>query len=1292
MRKLWQIRISRPTIPIKILILDCIMIRLTIFSLFLLLLSLNLRIAAQPESQDALYRYIENPALNAEGQTLAHVPIIPYSGVAEALEGNTAYSHWYQSLDGPWKFKWSNTPEERTRGFESADFSGESWDDIQVPGTWQMQGHGYNVYRNIPLEFGPYDPPRVPRHMNPTGTYIRYFELPPSWSGRRILLNFEGVQSAHWVWINGRYAGFGKDSMTSNEYDITDFLKPGRNKVAVMVVRWSDGSYLEDIDAWRFSGIYRSVYLTARSEVYLRDLFITTALDQAYRDARLQLRCHIQVAEGLSAEGYSIRATLFDRTGQSAAVLEQPINRKNPMKGDGLTLSRNIADPLKWSAEKPNLYNLLVEWLGPDGAVLETVKQQVGFRQYEIKHGVILVNGVPVKLKGVNRHEHHPRTGRTVSRDDIVEDMILMKRLNVNAIRNSHYPNTPLFYELANEFGFYVCDEVNNECHYGENIIPHQPGWDNAFLHRTERMFQRDKNHPCIMMWSTGNECGYGPVHHLMADYLRREDPTRFIYHQGNEPNGDAPYADICGIRYPSPERLRVVADTSRRPVVMGEYMHSMGNSLGQFDEYWETIYSADNLQGGFTWDWVDQGLYSDLFNTPDRSAYNHQAVLMGRPVLVPGKTGQGLQCSGVDDWIEVYAHPVFNRASTGLTAEAWVFPRGYYGENSVLSKSGQFELTQDHRDSLRFSIHTGQWQVVAAFLPRDWNFNWHHVAGVYDGANIRIVVDGVVLAEKPAGGHLSRSRHPVCIGKNHLRHDEQFPGFLSNLIYDEVRLSHRALKLNELGYQRSEPPLNSGLVLWLPLDERQHNGSFLSYGATPTGSGTMDGCINADRSMQPEAWQLKKSHQPVRVRALSLEEGRFRIENRHHFTDLNQLECRWSLWEDDRIAHQDILDLQLAPGEAADIRIPYAATTDVASHTSVRMVVSFHQRNESPWAEAGYEVAFDEFEWPWKAGSSSAPQKAPGAVHVAEGHETIHIRAGESEYQIDRSSGMLTGIRFRGKDLIYSAPALNVWRTPINNETSTWGVAEAEYWYKYGLDSLVHRLRYLRTEESASGQTRIFCGILSTSHNHPDIGFVQDFTYRFFADGELALEHRISCQTEPPPFSYEKFPLEFIQKLGLQMRLAAGFDAMHWFGRGPFENYPDRKSAARLGRYRVPVDSIEMPYILPQDFGNLCDVRWAAVTRPDGIGLALFSVDRPMNLSLDPYANLEQSWYPFQLRRSANPRLNFDVSVTGVGGTPVSVRHQYRTFPSEYHYTIRIRPVELPHDDLFQLFKSNPF
>lgn len=529
---------------------------------------------------------------------------------ATRVNGGRGDSPYVKQLNGDWKFRWSANPEDRPTDFYRAGYDDSDWGTIPVPSNWQTQGHGQPIYVN---EVYPFDknPPFIAGHNgNPVGSYRTKFTVPEKWKGRTVEICFDGVESAMYVWCNGEKVGYSQGSRTPARYDLSKHLTNGENELAVEVYRWSDGSYLEDQDFWRLSGIFREVYLEGLPETRIRDIEIKTDLDDDYKNATLR----VLVDYTASDSGAEVVSELYDSAGD--LILSKRGTHGNGAKLRGIHESE-VTQPELWTAESPSLYRLTVRLVKPGtDETLEATALNVGFREVEIKDGVLLVNGKYVYMNGVNRHEHDHRTGHTVSRESMIQDIVLMKRHNINAVRTSHYPTCPEFYDLCDEYGLYVIDEANVESHgmgYGPESLAKHESWGPAHLDRTIRMVERDKNHPSIITWSLGNEAGNGVNFMATYDWIKERDPSRPVqYEQAhfNLRNTDIRcpmYATIDKIVQYAEGRMEGVAVD--RPLILCEYEHAMGNSCGNLADYWAAIRKHRALQGGFIWDWVDQGL-----------------------------------------------------------------------------------------------------------------------------------------------------------------------------------------------------------------------------------------------------------------------------------------------------------------------------------------------------------------------------------------------------------------------------------------------------------------------------------------------------------------------------------------------------------------------------------------------------------------------------------------------------------------------------------------------------------
>jgi beta-galactosidase len=551
----------------------------------------------------------ENPAAVHAGTEAPRATFVPFPDAASALRLGPKGSPRYMSLNGPWRFHWSPRPGDRPLDFWKPSTDVGGWKETPVPSNWMFQGYDYPIYVNIPYEFARNPkPPFVPHDHNPVGSYRRTFTVPADWAGMDVFLHFGAVKSFFYVWVNGEKIGFSKDSKTPAEWNVTKLLKPGENVLAAEVYRWSDGSYLECQDFWRLAGIERDVYLYAAPEVRIRDFEVRAGLDAGYRNGRLDITVELGGDALAGPRPASVSMSLLDAAGKKVLGA----NRPAAASGNGPAVVRfeaNLANVARWSAETPHLYRLVLELAGSNGKIVEAVTAKVGFRTSEIKDGHLLVNGEAVLLKGVNRHEHDPYTGHVISEESMRRDIELMKQSNINAVRTCHYPDDPRWYELCDEYGLYLVDEANIESHgmgYGDKSLAKDPAWGPAHLDRVVRMAERDKNHPSVIIWSLGNEAGDGVNFEAAYAWLKKRDPSRPVQYERAELRA---HTDIFCPMYDSIESMVKYASVKQtRPLIQCEYAHSMGNSTGNLQDYWDAIESHDQLQGAFIWDWVDQG------------------------------------------------------------------------------------------------------------------------------------------------------------------------------------------------------------------------------------------------------------------------------------------------------------------------------------------------------------------------------------------------------------------------------------------------------------------------------------------------------------------------------------------------------------------------------------------------------------------------------------------------------------------------------------------------------------
>jgi beta-galactosidase len=562
----------------------------------------------------------ENQQLTGINNEPPHATFYPYADVASALNNDPSLSPFYKSLNGRWKFSWSENPDKRPKDFYTDGFNDSGWKEIDVPATIEMQGYSYPIYVNQSYEFEGFmkpAPPKVPQDYNPVGSYRTEFLVPEGWKGRQVFLHFGAVKSFMYAYLNGTRIGMGKDGKTPVEFNITPYLKEGTNLLAVEVFRWSDGTYLECQDMWRMSGINRDVYLYSTPTTRIRDFFVVGGLFSNYTHGLLTVKAIIRdlSANNSAAEQgnpLQVEIALFEsKDAASPVVKETQSLRIGADREDTLLFEKHLPFVKKWSAEYPNLYYFVITLKDSQGRIMEAGSCRVGFRTAEIRDGLFLVNGVPVRLKGVNRHEHDPNTGHVISRELMMKDIRLMKEANINTVRTCHYPNDPVWYDLCDEYGLYVIDEANVESHgmgYDpDRTLGNQPDWMAAHLNRTQRMVERDKNHPCVVVWSLGNEAGNGCNFVATYNWIKNRDHTRPVQYERAEL---AYNTDIYCPMYDGISSLKWYGYTRQlRPLIMCEYAHAMGNSTGNLQDYWDMIEKYPQLQGACIWDWVDQGI-----------------------------------------------------------------------------------------------------------------------------------------------------------------------------------------------------------------------------------------------------------------------------------------------------------------------------------------------------------------------------------------------------------------------------------------------------------------------------------------------------------------------------------------------------------------------------------------------------------------------------------------------------------------------------------------------------------
>lgn len=1136
----------------------------------------------------------ENPRVVGRNKEDAHATAIPYADAKMAARGDRKASPFYRSLNGEWRFHWDANPRDAIQGFEDPAFDVSGWDTIPVPSNWQLIGpdiqrgiakYDVPMYTNVQYPFPIDRLPGVPEEDNPTGSYRHTFAVPPEWDGRKLFLTFDGVDSAFYLWINGQMVGYSEDSRLPAEFDVTDYVQPGENTLAVRVFRWSNGSYVEDQDFWRLSGIFRDVYLWSAPMVHVRDFWARTELDEHYRDATLIVRAKIRNYQDRVAQAH-LQVDLLDANG---AALGEPVMASVNLFDDiehMTELSMAVANPTKWTAEQPNLYTLLLTLRNGDGAILEVQSCKVGFRKVEIIDGQLKVNGVRIRIGGVNRHEHDPITGHTVSEESMIEDILIMKRHNVNAVRTSHYPNLPRWYELCDEYGLYVMDEANIESHGVWDKLTKDPEWETAFWERVMRMVERDKNHPCVISWSLGNESGFGPNHEVCADWCHRNDPTRPVHYH---PAEDHPCIDILGPMYPSVQRIIDMAQVpgETRPVIMCEYAHSMGNSTGNLQEYWQVVDDYPRVQGGFIWDWVDQGLRritedgkvwyaygGDFGDTPNDGNFCANGLINADRTPHPGlleykKVLEPVRVEAVD--LAAGLLSVTNRyffSDLSHLAAAWkVMVHGDVVASGdlqlpTLSPGQSAQVTIPEVAALASATVTADsdlWLTLHFTLKDEtsWAPAGHEVAF----AQFALPVTKVEAPVAPSSTSVPLTLNAVggqwsVVGEGFELRFAEDAGVIASLLVDGKELIQAGPKLN----------------LW---------------------RGATDNDLNT--------WGDQKA--AIRWREVGLD----------------QLE-----------EHVDGVEAVQVDADKVQFRVRTVSTAQI----DVNAVAA--QR----WQEMQGQLA-------GLLGHRLDEESLQGLSHRL-GLNYVDLAGGS---QVEQAKSLVAALaeRERIPDLL-----------KLIHELSQGPLSELPHDVK---EQIRHNMNKSQAELAASSGPKRAAR------------FDTEYVYTVLGNGDILIDTHIIPGGDQPPF---------LPRIGLTLTLPAGFDTLHWYGRGPHESYADRKQSAPVGVYAGKVADQLFPYIFPQESGNKSDVRWAALTDIEGKGIAVSRIedgDAFLNVSARHCTDkeLDAARHTYEVPQHDEVFFNIDYAQGGLGNGSCGpgVLPQYQLLPEEIRFQIRLRPVK---------------
>lgn len=1208
-----------------------------------------------------------------------HATKMPYPDQESALIKQRMESDYCRLLNGQWKYHWSRRPDERPFDFYLTDFDDSDWDTIRVPANVEIEGYGTPIYTNARYPFVR-DAPRVMgeppegwttyRDRNPISSYRLRFTVPDEWAGRQTFIVFNGVESAFYLWCNGKQVGYSQDSRTPAEFNLTRYLKEGENLLAVEVYRFSDGSYLEDQDFWRLSGIFRDVYLWSAAELDLRDFEIGAGLDDQYEDGELMVHTWTK-NYGDEAQAYTVEAKLLGDDDQPLAELV--ISGNAPAGGEHQGEDTAVVPGIShWSAETPKLYRLLMTLKNAAGEPVAYYSRNIGFRTSEIKNGNLLINGKPVFIKGVDRHDHNHLTGHYITEESMRDDLNQMKRLNVNAIRTSHYPNDPRFAELVDEYGFYMASEANIETHgYGRNgnPLPKDMSWLEAHLDRIRNNVELHKNHACAVIWSMGNEAGDGPVFAECLDWIHHRDPSRPVQYENALVSDYRPHTAV-DIFTPMYYRIRAIPrwvereeekpSEEQRPFIQCEYSHSMGNSCGGLADYWD-LYRENRLaQGGFIWDWRDQGLL--------QGEHTEQLLADLSPNKLPIRVeGELSSDDGLTEGFVSVEQEDALELPTAVTLVADVNIASNTGNNPILCKGdSSYALKTNGAGDLEFFVYDGEWRSVTAPLGESWLESWRRVAGSFDGEMLRLFVDGREVASEEFAGAIEQNEAPLGIGHDAEHADRRFDGRIR-----QAAVYSRALTADEIG-QPGELP---GEAMVFGVDLRQaeraadEEESFFAFGGdfgdVPNDDNfCMNGVVAADCSPNPHAHEVFQQYRNILVEPLDVAEPtvRLNVTNEMFFRDIEGQPYRWQLLENGEPVGEGRGNLpSCPPQESVEITIETGA--EPRSDAEYVLTVEFEQGADRPWAAADYVVAREQAMLPWGERPVAA-HEAEGAVTIR-GEDRIVVEGDGFAARFDAATGQLFSYEVDGSERLAGPLRLNFWRPPTDNDRGNGMPRRQRVWRSAGDGATATAT----THEVAEG-----VGRLAFDLGVPAEQSTARVEYDVFADG--AIEVRVT-------FRPAGDDLPDLPRVGMQCQISGRLSNWTWYGRGPWENYVDRKTGAYLGIHSGSVDDLWHRYSEPQETANRTDVRWASFTAGDERGIRFVSADEQL-LEVGAYpfdqSDLEGKRHPTDIPNRDYITVHVAHAQMGVAGEDSWGARPLRkyTLPAdrEYRYAFRIEPI----------------
>ena len=1261
-----------------------------------------------------------------EASSFASTSVV-YDTVDKAITGAKEYkkeaSRYVDFLTGEEEADWSLVVlqnQELAQGDAYKDFyktdykaTTDDWkSNLELPCSWTRQGFDFSIYTNSQMPWqSKYDSnvtcPAAPVNYNPVGLYRKTFDVTDDLKAAngRIYLSFQGVESAYYVYVNGKEVGYSEDSYSPHSFDITDYLtEDGQdNLLAVEVHKFCDGTWMEDQDMYYDGGIFRDVYLYSAPLVHIQDYFVTTDLDENYENAAMNLDVTVANASTEAADGYRVDVRLYNQDG-SMFVNDMTLDLDTIPAANGdadgsasVSGSKLVLSPELWSAETPNLYTLVLSlYNSKTGAYMGSVSQQLGFREIEFtrtevdengdritedsEYQPITINGKPILLKGTNRHDTDPVYGKYVPEETQEEDVILIKQYNLNALRTSHYSNDEYLYYLCDKYGIYVMGETNLESHALMNNGTAQANFKKLAMDRTVTAFKRLKNFSSIVMWSTGNE-NYYKSNADYADYMfydliwyfKNNDRTRPVHcESSNAANG----TDMGSNMYPSLGTVQSKAKTNM-PYVMCEYDHAMGNAIGYLDRYWDAVRSSDNMLGGFIWDWVDQSRLLSLDTLPKSYVLTEKAGNLTGSVSVTSineNSDSGLAGQSVDGYALFDDGDSFNTALTvsnqAFTLEVICKPTSAAGDKVLFSKGDQSLAlkTNSSTDLEFFAYNNGSWNSVTVSRPDNWmDGGWHQLAVTYNKGAVEIFWDGASLTKGNTNSTISSSNYGLGIGYCPEK-GRKFDGEIAL-----ARVYNRVLTASELSAQNNTAPGiaadSEDVLLWADfgdvrvddsksaydyyaedsahknLYKEEAKGNYYGYGGdsgeSPNdGSFCVNGLVSPDRDVQPELYEVKYQYQSVWFTAdnSQLLSEKVDVYNENNFLNLNDFDVKWTLLEDGKEIGGGTLSAEgtnVAGRERSTITVPYRAAMPAEKKAGAEyyLNLSVQLKEDTLWAKAGHEVAYEQFQVPAEVEQAARPAVNDNVNVDDSDADVIRVSGTDFGFDIEKKTGTIKNYVYKNETLMTSGPVPNYWRGVRDNNDDSYYDTN---WKNVNANVKASNIEIGTNEE---GQATVTVELASASQS----ALKQTMVYTIDGSGAVTLNATVDATGTS---------LGRYMRIGTCMELPEGYENIEWYGEGPVESYSDRIEFARVGRYTSTVSDMFYPFLYTQDTGNLVGTKWFTVTDPSKkSALAVTTADTVEVSALHfTVEDLDQAVHPYELNPLKETVLSVNYGSMGSG------------------------------------------